>query len=96
MDSGIADLRGVVTDGEAGLMKAIKVFYPQTPQLRCSRHFRENCQDKLKSLGMKGNDHKYFIDAIFGTTVDGIFHEGLLYSQEAEMFDALLLSLEEE
>ena len=95
-DSGIADLRGVVTDGEAGLMKAMKVFYPQTSQLRCSRHFRENCQDKLKSLGIKGNDQKYFMDAIFGTTVDGIFHEGLLDSQEAKMFDALFLSLEEE
>ena len=96
VDSGIADLRGVVTDGEAGLIKAMKAFLPQTAQLRCSRHFRENCQDKLKSLGIKGNDQKYFIDVIFGTTVDGIFHGGLLDSQEAEMFDALLLSLEEE
>ena len=81
-------LPGVVTGGEAGLMKAIKVFYPQTSQLRCSCHFRENCQDKLKSLGNKGKDQKYFTDAIFGAIVDGIFHEGLLDSQEAEMFDA--------
>ena len=88
-DSGIADLRGVVTDGEAGLMKAMKVFYPQTSQLRCSRHLKENCQDKLKSLRIKGNDQKYFMDAIFGTTIDGIFHEGLLDSQEGDMFDAL-------
>lgn len=76
MDSGVA------TDGEAGLMKAMKVFYPQTSQLRCSRHLRENCQNKF--LGIKGNDQKYFRDAIFGTTADGIFHEGLLDSQEAE------------
>jgi len=30
VDSGMVDLRGIVTDGEAGLMKAMKVFYPQT------------------------------------------------------------------
>ena len=96
VDSGIADLKGVVTDDEAGLIKAMKVFYPQTTQLCCSHYFRENCQDKLKSLGIKGDDQKYFIDVIFGINVDGIFHGGLLDSQEAEMFDALLLSLEEE
>ena len=44
VDSGIADLRGVVTDGEAGLIRAMKAFYPQTAQLRCSRNFRETAK----------------------------------------------------
>ena len=56
MDSGIEDLRSVVTDWEAGLIITMKVFYPQTEQLHCSCHFKENCPDKLNSLGIKGND----------------------------------------
>ena len=56
MDGGIANLRSVVTDWEAGLIITMKVFYPQTEQLHCSCHFKENYPDKLNSLGIKGND----------------------------------------
>ena len=56
MDSGIADLRSVVTDWEEGLIITMKVFYPHTEQLHCSCHFKENCPEKLNSLGIKGND----------------------------------------
>ena len=96
VDNGIADLRSVVTDGEPGLIKALSVFYPQMPLLRCTRHFRGNCKEQLNSLGIKGEDQRYFLDCIFGTSVGGVYHEGLLDSQDSETFDALLMSLEDQ
>ena len=35
----IGDIRSVVTDGEVGLCKALKVFYPDAVKLRCTKHF---------------------------------------------------------
>ena len=35
VEPGVSDLRASVTDGEPGLMKAWKVFYPESYQLRC-------------------------------------------------------------
>ena len=90
VDNGIADLRSVVTDGEPGLLKALKVFYPQMPLLRCSRHFRGNCKEQLNSLGIRGEEQTYFLYCIFGTSMGGIYHEGLLDAQDSETFDALL------
>ena len=66
------------------------------PQLRCSRHFRWNCEEEFSSLGIKGDDQSYFLNISFGAKVDGVYHEGLLDSQDSELFDALLLSLETE
>ena len=95
IDNGIGDLKCVVTDGEPGLIKAFKVFYPQMPLLRCNRHFQENCVDKLKSLGIKGEDQCYFVRCIFGSSVEDVYHEGLLDAPDSETFDALLMSLED-
>ena len=95
IDNGIGDLKCVVTDGEPGLIKAFKGFYPQMPLLRCNRHFQENCVDKLKSLGIKGEDQCYFVRCIFGSSVEDVYHEGLLDAPDSETFDALLMSLED-
>ena len=96
IDNGIGDLKCIVTDGEPGLIKAFQVFYPQMPLLRCNRHFRENCVDKLKSLGIKGEDQCYFVRCIFGSSVEDVYHEGLLDATDSETFDALLMSLQDE
>ena len=96
VDNGIADLRSLATDGEPGLLKALKVFYPQTLLLRCSRHFRGNCIEQLNSLEIRGEDQTYLLNCIFGTSMGGIYHEGLLDAQDSETFDAFLMSLEEE
>ena len=101
IDNGIGNLKCVVTDGEPGLIKAFKVFYPQMPLLRCNRHFQENCVDKLKALGIKGKDQCYFVCCIFGLSVEDVYHKGLLDvyhkglldAPDSETFDALLMSL---
>ena len=94
IDNGIGDLKCVITEGEPGLIKPFQVFYPQMPLLRCTRHFRENCVDKLKSLEIKGEDQCYFVRCIFGSSVEEVYHEGLLDAPDSETFDALLMSFE--
>jgi hypothetical protein len=96
IDNGSGDLKCVVTDSEPGLIKAFQVFYPQLPFLHCNRHFRENCVDKLKSLDIKGEDQFYFVHCIFGSSVEDVYHKGLLDAPDSEAFDALLMSLEDQ
>lgn len=92
----IGDIRSLVTDGEAGLLKALKVFYPHAVKLRCTKHFKENVKDKLKALTITGEDATFFISAVFGCYLaDGIYTEGLIDSSDDETFDALLSSVEE-
>lgn len=92
----IGDIRSVVTDGEAGLCKALKVFYPHAVKLRCTKHFKENVKDKLKALRITGEDATFFISAVFGcTSPEGIYQEGLIDSPDEETFDSLLSSVEE-
>ena len=66
------------------------------PLLRCNRHFRENCVDKLKSLGIKGKDQCYFVHCIFRSSTEDVYNEGLLDAPDSETFDALLMSLEDQ
>ena len=92
----IGDIRSLVTDGEGGLCKALKVFYPHAVKLRCTKHFKENVKDKLKALKITGEDATFFISAVFGcNSSDGIYHEGLIDSPHEESFDSLLSSVEE-
>lgn len=94
VESGVADLRASVTDGELGLIRAWKVFYPESYQLRCVKHFTENVKDELKSIGVKGEAQRYFLNCIFGFVEDEVYHEGLLDAKDDETFDAVLASLE--
>lgn len=94
VEPGVADLRASVTDGELGLIRAWKVFYPESYQLRCVKHFTENVKDELKSIGVKGEAQRYFLNCIFGFVEDEVYHEGLLDAKDDETFDAVLASLE--
>ena len=94
VEPAVADLRASVTDGEPGLAKALRVFYPDSHHLRCVRHFTGNVKDELKSLGIKGEAQRDFLNCIFGHTEDEVYHEGLLDAKDDETFDALLASLE--
>jgi hypothetical protein len=92
----IGDIRSLVTDGEGGLCKALKVFYPHAVKLRCTKHFKENVKDKLKALKITGEDATFFISAVFGcNSSEGIYHEGLIDSPDEESFDSLLSSVDE-
>lgn len=96
VEPGVSDLRASVTDGEPGLMKAWKVFYPESYQLRCAKHSTENVKDELKSIGIKGEAQRDFLNAIFRFVEDEVYHEGLLDAKDDQTFDAVLASLEPE
>ena len=81
-------------DGEPGLIKAWKVFYPESCQLRCVKHFIENVKEELKSIGIKGEAQRGNLKHIFRFVEDNIYHEGLLDANDDETFDAVLASLE--
>ena len=57
---------GVVTDGEEGIIKACKAWFSKSTLLRCTRHFKANCKEKLKDIGIPENESKAFMDIVFG------------------------------
>ena len=73
-------------------MKAWKVFYLESYQLRCAKHFTENVKDELKSIGIKGEAQRDFLNAIFGFVEDEVYHEGLLDAKDDQTFDSTCVS----
>lgn len=62
---------GLITDGEVALINACAQNMPESVPLRCTAHFKENCREYLKSIGIKGEiDQSFFLDVIFGN--DGL------------------------
>lgn len=62
VEPAVADLRASVTNGEPGLTKALRVFYPDFRHLRCVNHVTVNVKDELKSLGIKVEAQRYFLN----------------------------------
>ena len=57
----IDDVRATINDGEPGLMKALDTFLRNIIQLRCLGHFRQNVKEKLKKLGIRGDQEEVFL-----------------------------------
>ena len=58
---------GIVTDGEEALIKACCNNFRKAVSLRCTTHFKKNCKDFLKSLGIVGDrEQEPFLDIVFG------------------------------
>ena len=59
---------GIITDGETALIKACRTNFPKSKDLRCTNHFKENCKDFLKSIGVCGElKQAPLMDFVFGT-----------------------------
>ena len=59
--------KGFITDGEDALHSAIGEVLTHSTGLRCFRHFQQNCQDKLRKLGIQQKQHqRVFLDTVFG------------------------------
>lgn len=72
---GLADHgMGFITDGEEALFSAVSEEMPHAVGLRCFRHFRQNCREKLHKIGIQQKiQQKYFLDIVFGAgSVKGI------------------------
>ena len=70
---------GVVTDGEEGIIKACKAWFSKSTLLRRTRHFKANCKEKLKDIGIPENESKAFMDIVFG-------EDGLVESENKKDF----------
>lgn len=92
----IDDMKGFMTDGEPGLLKAIKTFLRKTVSLRCQIHFRNIVKDELKKLEITGEKQSYFLNRVFGSISSGIHVEGLLDAKNEDEFDVLLLAYKRE
>ena len=53
-------------DGEKALMSACRNNFPNSQDLRCTRHFHANCEGKLKKLGIEKAFQGPFLDFVFG------------------------------
>ena len=60
---------GIVTDGETALINACANNFMSSIGLRCTSHFKTNCKDFLKSVGISSDSEQAaFLDLVFGET----------------------------
>ena len=71
--SGIAKKLGIeredqciITDGEQALIDACNTCFKNCTIFRCTRHFKENCIEVLKKIGVSSNSKETMIDIVFG------------------------------
>ena len=57
---------GFITDGEIHLIAACRKSFLNAQDLRCTTHFKANCKDKLKGIGVEPAFQSAFLDIIFG------------------------------
>lgn len=88
------NLKCFVTDGEQALQKAFQDHFPMAQSLRCFKHFNNNCRDKLRQIGIRGQkDQAYFLNATFG--VEGK-SEGILDAKDEDDLRKRLDSFEQD
>ena len=59
--------KGFITDGEDALHSAVGEVLTHATGLRCFRHFQQNCQEKLRKIGIQQKQNqKVFLDTVFG------------------------------
>lgn len=54
------------TDGELALVTGFQNAFPDAIYLRCFKHFKDNCQDKLRALNLDDPSTKEILADIFG------------------------------
>ena len=66
---------------EKALTKAIDIVFPNSKQLLCTKHLKDNITDYMKSkIGIKTKDRIHLIDLIFG-------EQGILNSADTFQFE---------
>ena len=68
------------TGDERALVNAIKTAFPQSPHILCSRHLRQNANQKLTDDAVDKYDKGKILDKIFGD-------DGLLTADDTICFD---------
>ena len=89
----LSEIQAFGTDGEIALQQGMSKPCHSAKFLRCFGHFKTNIKDKLSSLGVAKQYHSTFLRDIFGHDTDALHHEGLVDSDNEDVFQAKLVSL---
>ena len=85
-------MRSFGTDGGKALEKALAEGFPDSAKLRCMSHFRNNVKEHLKDIDAESKSK--IINQAFGQNDgDGVYKEGLLDADSAELFQSLYESV---
>jgi len=85
-------LRSFGTDGEKVLGRALAGGFPDSVKLRCMSHFRNYVKEHLKDVDTESKST--IIKQVFGQNDgDGVYKEGLLDADSAELFQSLFESV---
>ena len=56
----------VITDGEQALIKACNRNFANCSMLGCTKHFKDNCEEVLKAIGIAKSEMGPMLDVVFG------------------------------
>lgn len=94
LKSSLSGVKTFGTDGEKALQQGITQPCPTVKLVRCFGHFKTNLKEKLDSLDVPKPTQQEIIRDIFGYNVGETHYEGLVDSEDDDVFNAKLSSLE--
>ena len=94
VNQNISSLRCYGTDGEENLRNACEKTWPLADSLRCMLHSKKNVKSHLCSY-LPGHVAEEFMKEIYGERHGSHYQEGLCDIKEADVFVAMVNSLEE-
>ena len=89
----LSGVKSFGTDGEKALQQGISQPCPKVKLLRCFGHFKTNLKEKLDALGATKESRDEILRDIFGYNIRETHHEGLVDSEDDDVFEAKLSSL---
>ena len=81
------------TDDERALVNAIKMAFPDSNHILCTRHLRQNANQKLSDDSVDKYDKKIMMDKLFGD--DGLVHadDTICFDEKCEEIESLSQSI---
>ena len=89
----LSEIQAFGTDGEIALQQGLLKPCPNSRLLSCFGHFKSNIKDKQSSLRVPKQCHTKFLGDIFGYDIGSTNCEGLVDSEDKDVFQAKLKSL---
>jgi hypothetical protein len=90
----LSEILFVGTDDEKAIFNGVKNFFPQSQNIQCFRHMRNNISRKLKDIGMPDAATSEYIKDIFGVNCGLNKQHGLVDSTSEDEFDTELKNYE--
>ena len=80
------------SDGQKAMINGLKSTesFKESKHLICTIHHRKNCEEKLRSLGVKEFNRRRILRNIYGEQMENHRVEGLIDCESSERFDEML------